>query len=550
MRWFLFLLVCLTIEQAVAQHALRMRFETLTWEYAPGQVIVMFREGVAPLQRAWLRQAAGAQLVKRGRYADYELWQFSPYADMRQVAAQLMRSGWFIAAEPNWRIELASEWIPNDPLYPQQPALPVIGAPQAWALWRGDDRFVMAILDTGARLDHQDLQPRLLPGYDFGDDDNDPSDPFGHGTFVTGIAGAVTNNARGVAAVAPNGKILPVKVFTDAGQGFLNDMIDGIGYAVVQGAHAINLSLGNTNNPNNVWSVVETALNQAWNAGVVIVAAAGNTNSTAPFYPAWYPVCIAVAACNLDGTRSSVSTHGAWVDVAAPSGDVYSTASGSNNSYGRNAGGFTSYAAPFVTAQAAMLYALVADGPTDRSRVRAQAVRELIETTATAVPGNYVAHGMINLQASVQKALTVPVRGRVRIQSYTGSYDGRTVEVVLRPRGGNSTLATTSGTLNSTGNFEVSFFNYLGYYDLAIRAQGTLLKRVPNARMRYPGVSGLNLTLTPGDINGDNVIDDADLLQVLFAFGANNPSVDLNGDNIVDDADLLLVLFNFGVQGE
>jgi hypothetical protein len=84
-----------------------MRFETPTWEYAPGQVIVMFREGVAPLQRAWLRQAAGAQLVKRGRYADYELWQFSPYADMRQVAAQLMRSGWFVAAEPNWRIELA-----------------------------------------------------------------------------------------------------------------------------------------------------------------------------------------------------------------------------------------------------------------------------------------------------------------------------------------------------------------------------------------------------------------------------------------------------------
>jgi thermitase len=549
MRWFLFLLVCLTIGQAVAQHALRTRFETPIWEYAPGQVIVMFREGVAPLQRAWLRQAAGAQLVKRGRYADYELWQFSPYADMRQVAAQLMRSGWFAVAEPNWRIELADEWIPNDPLYPQQPALPVIGAPQAWALWRGDDRFVMAILDTGARLDHQDLQPRLLAGYDFGDDDNDPSDPFGHGTFVTGIAGAVTNNARGVAAVAPNGKILPVKVFTDAGQGFLNDMIDGIGYAVVQGAHAINLSLGNTNNPNNVWSVVETALNQAWNAGVVIVAAAGNTNSTAPFYPAWYPVCIAVAACNLDGTRSSVSTHGAWVDVAAPSGDVYSTTN-SDNSYGRNTRGYTSYAAPFVTAQAAMLYALVADGPTDRSRARAQAVRELIETTATPVPGNYVAHGMINLQASVQKALTVPVRGRVQIQGYTGSYNGRTVEVVLRPRGGGSTLATASGTLNSTGNFEVSFFNYLGYYDLAIRAQGTLLKRVPNARMRYPGVSGLNLTLTPGDVNGDNVIDDADLLQVLFAFGANNPSVDLNGDGVVDDADLLLVLFNFGLQGE
>jgi len=539
------LLVCLTIGQATAQKGVRQRLEAPQWDYAPGQVVVMFREGVAPLQRAWLRQTAGAQLVKRGRYADYELWQFSPYADMRQVAAQLMRSGWFTAAEPNWRIELA-DWTPNDTLYSQQPALPAIGAPQAWGLWRGDDQFIMGIIDTGARLDHQDLQPRLLPGYDFGNDDADPTDPFGHGTFVSGIAGAATNNARGVAAVAPNGKILPVKVFTNTGTGFLSDLIDGVNYAVAQGAHAINLSLGS----NNPFGTFETALNNAWNAGVVIVAAAGNNNNQNPFYPAYYPVCIAVAACNLDGTRSSVSTYGSWVDVAAPSGDVYSTTSSTDNSYSRNRDGYTSYAAPFVTAQAAMLYALVADGPTDRSRVRAQAVRELIETTATPVPGNYVAHGMINLQASVQKALTVPVRGRVQIQGYAGSYNGRTVEVVLRPVGGGSALATASGTLNSTGDFEVSFFNYLGYYDLAVRAQGTLLKRVPNARMRYPSVSGLNLTLIPGDVNGDNQIDDADLLQVLFAFGANNSSVDLNGDGVVDDADLLLVLFNFGLQGE
>jgi thermitase len=546
MRRVALLLVCLTIGQAVAQYGLRGRVEVPALEYAPGQVVVMFREDVAPMQRAWLRQTAGAQLVERGKYADYELWQFSPYADMRQVAAQLMRTGWFIAAEPNWRLELADDWVPNDTLYPWQPALPTIGAPQAWALWRGDDRFIMAILDTGARLDHQDLQARLLPGYDFGNDDNEPNDPFGHGTYVTGIAGAATNNARGVAAVAPHGKILPVKVFTDAGQGYLNDLIDGVNYAVAQGAHAINLSLGTTT----AMGTFETVLNNAWNAGVVIVAAAGNNNNTNPFYPAYYPVCIAVAACNLDGTRSSVSTYGSWVDVAAPSGDVYSTTNTTDNSYGRNTQGATSYAAPFVTAQAAMLYALVADGPTDRSRARAEAVRELIETTTTAVPSNYVAHGMINLRASVQKALTVPVRGRVQIQGYTGSYNGRTVEVVLRPVGGGSPLATASGTLNATRDFEVSFFNYLGYYDLAVRAQGTLLKRVPNARMRYPGVSGLNLTLIPGDVNGDNVIDDADLLQVLFAFGANNPSVDLNGDGVVDDADLLLVLFNFGLQGE
>jgi hypothetical protein len=157
---------------------------------------------------------------------------------------------------------------------------------------------------------------------------------------------------------------------------------------------------------------------------------------------------------------------------------------------------------------------------------------------------------MINLRASVEKALTVPVGGRVQIQGYIGSYDGRTVEVVLRPRGSSTPLATANGALNSVGVFEVSFFNYLGYYDLAFRVPGTLFKRVANARMRYPGITGINLMLVPGDVNGDNVINDVDLLQILLAFGESDPSMDLNGDGTVNDSDLLLMLFNFGAQGE
>jgi subtilisin family serine protease len=334
MRRFALLLVCLTIGQAVAQYGLRGRVAVPALEYAPGQVVVMFREDVAPIQRAWLRQTAGAQLVKRGRYADYELWQFSPYADMRQVAAQLMRSGWFIAAEPNWRLELADGWNPNDPLLPSATcAADDRRAAGVGALARrrpihhgnlGHGRAAGSPRPAGSPIAWLRLRQRRQR----------PQRPdSGTAPIVTGIAGAVTNNARGVAATAPNGKLLPVKVFTNAGQGYLNDLIDGVNYAVAQGAHAINLSLGQYHSH---WALFETALNNAWNAGVVIVAAAGNTNNQNPFYPAWYPVCIAVAACNLDGTRSSVSTYGAWVDVAAPSGDVYSTTSSTDNSYGRN----------------------------------------------------------------------------------------------------------------------------------------------------------------------------------------------------------------------
>jgi thermitase len=513
--------------------------------YAPGQLLVKFREEVLPIDRAWVRHLMGATVLDVKRNLGIELWQVSPFADVPALCRRLLRSGWVEIADPNWELQLA-DWTPNDPLYAQQPALPHIGCPQAWDYWRGSDQFIAAVLDTGVLRTHPDLQAKLLPGWDFGNDDNDPSDPFGHGTFVTGITGAVTNNGIGVACIAPEGKVLPVKVFTDAGQGYLNDLIDGVNYAIAQGAHVINLSLGSTT----PMPSLQTALNNAWNAGVVIVAAAGNNNNTNPFYPAYYPVCIAVAASNLDDTKSSPSTYGSWVDVAAPSGDVYSTTL--SGGYGRNRDGFTSYSAPMVTAQALLLYPLVADGPTNRSLARAQAVRTLIESTAVPVPGNYVAYGRISISASVMAALTVPISGRITIDGFSGSYNGRPVEVNLRPLNSSTILATAATTANSTGNYSVSFFNYLGYYDLAIRAQGTLLRRVANRRVRYPGLTNLNVTLVPGDINGDNIIDDADLLQVLFAFGqsGSNRPEDLNGDGTVDDADLLLVLFNFGRTGE
>ncbi|MCS7065202.1 MAG: S8 family serine peptidase, partial [Fimbriimonadales bacterium] len=410
--------------------------------YAPGQLLVKFREGVPPVEQVWLRRMVGAKVLDVKGALGIELWQVSPFADVPALCQQLLRSGWVQIADPNWELQLA-DWTPNDPLYSQQPALPHIGCPQAWDYWRGSNQFIVAVLDTGIQLTHPDLQAKLLPGYDFGNDDNDPSDFHGHGTFVAGVAGAVTNNSIGVACIAPEGRILPVKVFTNAGQGYLNDLIDGVNYAVAQGAHVINLSVGR----NSPMPSFETTLNAAWNAGLVIVAAAGNNNNMNPFYPAYYSVCIAVAASNLDDTRSGPSTYGSWVDVTAPSGDVYSTTM--PNGYGRNTGGFTSYSAPMAAAQALLLYPLVADGPTDRSLARAQAVRNLIESTAVPVPGNYVAHGRINIHASVMAALTVPISGRITINSFTGSYNGRPVEVNLRPLNSSTVLATATTTANS-----------------------------------------------------------------------------------------------------
>ncbi len=274
-------------------------------------------------------------------------------------------------AEPNYTLQL--DFVPNDPHYDtvapkQTPYLSRIDAAGAWDFTTGRPEIIIAVLDTGVDMTHEDLAGAIwtnsgeipdngvddegngfiddVHGWDFAGNDNVPEDDYGHGTHVAGIAAARVDNGIGIAGIAGEATIMPVDVFNYA-IGTYEDLIRAIIYATDNGAHVINMSLGASS-----YSLgEEMAVNYAFSHGVVVVAAAGNTGNEMPHYPAAHANVIAVASTTAEDVLSSYSTRGVWVDVAAPGSSIYSTFRG--NSYSTMSG--TSMATPHVAGLAALI---------------------------------------------------------------------------------------------------------------------------------------------------------------------------------------------------
>src|SRR3954454_13425955 len=209
----------------------------------------------------------------------------------------------------------------GDPLRPQQWGLDTIEDDAAHATTTGSGATV-AVIDTGVLASHEDLAGRLLPGYDFVDNDADPNDGNGHGTHVTGIVAADAGNGVGIEGVAPGAKVLPIRVLDNDGSGTTDDVAKGIDYAVAHHADAINLSLGGDAIGTILGGDDEfTAAGQrALDKGVVVIAAAGN--ETVPFceQPAVTGPILCVGAIDRREMRSYYSSSG---DLVAPGGSAF-----------------------------------------------------------------------------------------------------------------------------------------------------------------------------------------------------------------------------------
>lgn len=251
------------------------------------------------------------------------------------------------------RVVLMDKFVVNDPERGQQYHLDKVNAEQAWELSVGNE-IKIAIVDTGVDPKHPDLAEKLLPGYNILDPGMFPKDDTGHGTHVTGIAAAATNNGLGIAGMAPNAKIIPVKVM-DRARGSATSIAKGIIWAADHGADVMNLSLG-TYDPS---ATLEKAVRYAIEKNVVLVSTMGNDNEEKRRYPAGYPGVIAVGSTDQNDQRSSFSNTGDWITISAPGTKIYSTAPTyptsvvSNNGYALLSG--TSMAAPLVTGVVALI---------------------------------------------------------------------------------------------------------------------------------------------------------------------------------------------------
>lgn len=196
-----------------------------------------------------------------------------------------------------------------------------IHAADAWQVTTGSDQVVIAVIDSGVKLDHPEFSARLTPGYDFVNDDGLPDDDSGHGTHVAGLIGAAINNGQGLAGVCPRCRIMPIKVLNATNTGTWSSLARGILFATDNGARVINLSLGSFNSS---WTL-EEAIAYARRHGVVIVAAAGNQGLQLPYYPAALEGVIAVGATDAQDGWWPVSNYGTFVDLTAPGDLIYST---------------------------------------------------------------------------------------------------------------------------------------------------------------------------------------------------------------------------------
>jgi thermitase len=343
-----------------------------------------------------------ADFIKAGGEIKSITFEFQHPIDVRQAVIEYTQTGKFDYVEPDFIGEgggkeaCAPDIMPNDANFVNQwglrntgtfPYLPAVAgndikAVDGWDMATGKSTVVVCILDSGAKLDHLDLTGRIwqntkeiagngidddkngkiddTQGWDFVNQDNNPTDDHGHGTNVVGIVGANGNNSIGYSGVDWNCKLMIIKALDNLNKGLSSNIEAGIYYAVDNGAKVINISVVFTSNP----TPVEAAINYAWNKGCIVIASMGNDNVGTTYYPAGNTNVIAVGSVNPNGKRSvpftwsttSGSNYGSHIDVVAPGNFIFGLKYNSNTDYNSYWSG-TSQATPFVAGLAALVLA-------------------------------------------------------------------------------------------------------------------------------------------------------------------------------------------------
>ncbi|NTX07893.1 peptidase S8 [Myxococcus sp. CA051A] len=378
-------------------------------DVVPHAILVDFKDGTTQAQfDAWEADWGVDLELNSVESADEALTLAVGVDDVQGVLERIRQHPSVEAAEP--LMEVRASFTPNDPEYAQQWNLKMIDMPKAWERSRGKG-VVVAVLDTGiAYEDHDDFKQvpdlkgvKFVPGYDFVNDDEHANDDHGHGTHVAGTIAQATNNGEGVAGVAFEATLMPVKVLNHFGGGTTADIADAIRFAADKGANVINMSLGG----GGYSQVMANAVEYARKKGVTVVAAAGNGGRARVEFPAAYPGAVAVSAVGPEGSLAPYSSYGKELDIAAPGGDKRKGDQGgilqntidprdpSRSVYASYQG--TSMATPHVAAVAAMLYAAGAKTPDAVEKALYAGAAKVADQAWTEQYG----HGLLNAEASL-----------------------------------------------------------------------------------------------------------------------------------------------------
>ncbi|MBN2180621.1 MAG: S8 family serine peptidase [Sedimentisphaerales bacterium] len=375
-------------------------------------------------------------------------------------------------AELNYSAHIES--APDDPLYDNQWALEKINTAGAWNIYTGNNKIVVAVLDTGIDYYHRDIVNNMwinneeydgiegidddnngyiddIHGYNFIYNNGNPLDDHGHGTHCAGIIGAEGNNGFDISGVCWDTSLMSLKAFNYDAGGYTYDLVEAIIYAVTNGADIISNSWTIDEMSDGLQSIKE-AFDYAYSQGVISIAAAGNQNINEARYPAGFQNVISVAAIDADDNRwfdlnsGQGSNYGEWIDLAAPGVGILSLRAENTgegiifNQYTTKLTG-TSMACPHVTGACALL---LSANPTMTYR---DVYNKLTETTDPIASGICRSNGRLNVSRAMQAV--VPSKGYVNFDqdyyTYTSKVGILLADRDLKGKGSQEVTVATKG---------------------------------------------------------------------------------------------------------
>lgn len=398
-------------------------------EWAKGRVIVQARAGLSEAELGKILKPHGGAAKRMGQSTLFVI-SLPPTQSEVAVAALLARNPHFKFAELDYKF--APMMAANDPYAGSAWHLSKIGASAAWDASIGSG-ITVAVLDSGVDAAHPDLSARLVPGWNFYDNNSNTSDVYGHGTKVAGSVAATINNAIGVASVAGQASIMPIRVTDTAGGGYASMIANGLTYAADRGVRVANISFHNQP----ARAAVVSAAQYMKDKGGLVFVAAGNNGIDEGFTPT--TSMIPVSSTDSNDVKAASSSYGNFVSLSAPGVSIYTTTRGGG--YGAVSG--TSFAAPVAAGVAALTMAA-------RPTLKSTEVESILFTSSADLGDvgrdPYYGYGRVDAARSVSMAT-----------SYVTAADTQAPSVAISaPMGSSTVTGSATVDVSATDNLGVS----------------------------------------------------------------------------------------------